>query len=66
MHFFAFNLEKFTPDIFFYTGTARGARDKYEVWTPDYSQSRHLHRHHAPHYLQTSLPLALQHFGFLI
>ena len=29
--FFAFNLEKFTPDIFFYTGTARGARDKYEV-----------------------------------
>ena len=31
MPFFAFNLEKFTPDIFFYTGTARGARDKYEV-----------------------------------
>ena len=27
MHFFAFNLENFTPD----TGTARGARDKYEV-----------------------------------
>ena len=32
MHFLAFNLEKFTPDRFFYTGTARGARDKYEVW----------------------------------
>ena len=31
MHFLAFNLEKFTPDRFFYTGTARGARDKYEV-----------------------------------
>ena len=31
MQFFAFNLENFTPDRFFYTGTARGARDKYEV-----------------------------------
>ena len=30
--FFAFNLEKFTPDRIFYTGSARGARDKYEVW----------------------------------
>ena len=29
--FFAFNLEKFTPDRIFYTGSARGARDKYEV-----------------------------------
>ena len=29
--FFAFNLEKFTPDRNFYTGSARGARDKYEV-----------------------------------
>ena len=29
--FFAFNLEKFTPDRIFYTGNARGARDKYEV-----------------------------------
>jgi len=27
----AFNLEKFTPDRNFYTGSARGARDKYEV-----------------------------------
>ena len=35
MHFLAFNLEKFTPDRFFYTGTARGARDKYEVWGKD-------------------------------
>ena len=32
MYFFAFNLEKFTPDRIFYTGSARGARDKYEVW----------------------------------
>ena len=32
MYFFAFNLEKFTPDRNFYTGSARGARDKYEVW----------------------------------
>ena len=32
MQLFAFNLEKFTQDRFFYTGTARGARDKYEVW----------------------------------
>ena len=31
MYFFAFNLEKFTPDRIFYTGGARGARDKYEV-----------------------------------
>ena len=31
--FFAFNLEKFTPDRIFYTGSARGARDKYEVWS---------------------------------
>ena len=31
MQFSAFNLENFTPDRFFYTGTARGARDKYEV-----------------------------------
>ena len=31
MYFFAFNLEKFTPDRIFYTGSARGARDKYEV-----------------------------------
>jgi len=30
--FLAFNLEKFTPDRIFYTGSARGARDKYEVW----------------------------------
>ena len=30
--FFALNLEKFTPDRNFYTGSARGARDKYEVW----------------------------------
>merc|ERR1739844_281502 len=29
--FFAFNLEKYTPDRIFYTGSARGARDKYEV-----------------------------------
>ena len=29
--FFAFILEKFTPDRKIYTGTARGARDKYEV-----------------------------------
>ena len=29
--FFAFNLEKFTPDRNFYTGSARGARDKYQV-----------------------------------
>ena len=29
--FFAFNLEKFTPDRNFYTGSARGARDNYEV-----------------------------------
>ena len=29
---FSLNLEKFTPDRNFYTGTARGARDKYEVW----------------------------------
>ena len=35
MQFSAFNLENFTPDRFFYTGTARGARDKYEVWTQD-------------------------------
>ena len=28
----AFNLEKFTPDRIFYTGSARGARDNYEVW----------------------------------
>ena len=32
MYFFAFNLEKFTPDRICYTGSARGARDKYEVW----------------------------------
>ena len=32
MQLFAFNLEKFTLDRIFYTGTARGARDKYEVW----------------------------------
>ena len=31
MYFFAFNLEKFTPDRNFYTGSARGARDNYEV-----------------------------------
>ena len=31
MQLFAFNLENFTLDRFFYTGTARGARDKYEV-----------------------------------
>ena len=31
MYFLAFNLEKFTPDRIFYTGSARGARDKYEV-----------------------------------
>ena len=31
MYFFAFNLEKITPDRMFYTGSARGARDKYEV-----------------------------------
>ena len=34
--FFAFNLEKFTPDRIFYTGSARGARDKYEVWPQVY------------------------------
>ena len=40
MQFFAFNLENFTPDRFFYTGTACGACDKYEVcaawytWAP--------------------------------
>ena len=34
MYFFAFNLEKFTRDRIFYTGSARGARDKYEVWAP--------------------------------
>ena len=33
MYFFAFNLEKFTPDRIFYTASARGACDKYEVWT---------------------------------
>ena len=32
MYFFAFNLEKYTPDRIFYTGSARGARDNYEVW----------------------------------
>ena len=32
MYFFAFNLEKYTPDRIFYTGRARGARDNYEVW----------------------------------
>ena len=31
MYFLAFNLEKFTPDRIFYTGNARGARDKYEA-----------------------------------
>ena len=31
MYFFAFNLEKYTPDRIFYTGSARGARDNYEV-----------------------------------
>ena len=35
MYFFAFNLEKFTPDRIFYTGSARGARDKYEVCNYD-------------------------------
>ena len=29
--FFVFNLQKFTPHRIFYTGSARGARDKYEV-----------------------------------
>ena len=32
MHIFAFNLEKLTPARKNYTGTARCARDKYEVW----------------------------------
>ena len=31
MKFFAFNLENFTPDRIFYTGTARGTCDKYVV-----------------------------------
>ena len=31
MQLFAFNLENLTLDGFFYTGTAREARDKYEV-----------------------------------
>ena len=30
--FFAFNLEHFTQDRIFYTGTACGACNKYEVW----------------------------------
>ena len=33
--FFALNLWKFTPAKKIYTGAARGARDKYEVWTRD-------------------------------
>ena len=32
MYFFSFNLEKFTPDRIFYTGSARNVRDKYEVY----------------------------------
>ena len=31
--FFALNLKKFTPAKKIYTSAARGARDKYEVWS---------------------------------
>ena len=37
MYFFCVQSGKFTPDRNFYTGSARGARDKYEVWVGVFS-----------------------------
>ena len=33
MYCYALNLEKFTTERNFYTGSARGAREQYQVWT---------------------------------
>ena len=46
--FFAFNLEKFTPDRNFYTGSARGARDKYEVCV--YQDQEYMHHSDQDHH----------------
>ena len=55
MNFFAFSLEKFTPDRIFYTGNARGARDKYEVWVSIY----HLPYYGDQHYQQPVVVVTL-------